>query len=284
MQYRGLFVGLTTLDFVYLSDRPVKANQKVVAQDYLTVAGGPVTNAAIAFSYFGDLSRLLSVIGSHPLTALINSDLVQHSITAIDLMPDKTDSPPVSSIIVDSVTGKRSIISINAVKSQADPQVIAPDLTDIDIVLLDGHQIEIGLKIAAIAKSQKIPVVLDGGSWKPGLEKLLPNVDYAICSANFYPPQCSQSKDVFDYLTDYGIKHMAITQGEQPILYQDLNVNSTISIPAIEAIDTLGAGDIFHGAFCHYILETDFPTALKLAAEVASKSCLSFGTRNWLEQ
>ena len=284
MQYRGLFVGLTTLDFVYLSDRSVRANQKIVAQDYLTVAGGPATNAAVAFSYFGDRAKLLSVVGSHPLTALINSDLAQHSVTAIDLIPDKTDSPSVSSIIVDSITGQRSIISINAVKSQANPQAITADiLSGIDIVLLDGHQIEVGLNIAAIAKSKKIPVVLDGGSWKPGLEKLLPNIDYAICSANFYPPQCNQSDRVFDYLTDCGIKQIAITQGEQPILYRDVNINSTIAVPTIKPVDTLGAGDIFHGAFCHYLLTTDFPTALKLAAEVASKSCLSFGTRSWMK-
>ena len=41
MQYRGLFVGLTTLDFIYLSDRSLQSNQKAIAQDYLTVAGVP---------------------------------------------------------------------------------------------------------------------------------------------------------------------------------------------------------------------------------------------------
>jgi sugar/nucleoside kinase (ribokinase family) len=47
----------------------------------------------------------------------------------------------------------------------------------------------------------------------------------------------------------------------------------------IKAVDTLGAGDIFHGAFCHYILQQDFPTALSNAAKVAARSCESFGTR-----
>lgn len=286
MQYRGLFVGLTTLDFVYKSDRPLAANQKIVAQDYLTVAGGPATNAAVVFNYFGNHSKLLSVVGRHPLTKLINHDLGRYSIEAIDLMPDKTDSPPVSSIIVDSTTGKRAIISINAVKSQADPQTILDNLlTDLDIVLLDGHQLEVSLKVAEIARSKSIPVVLDGGSWKPGLEQLLPKVDYAVCSANFYPPQHNQTESncVLDYLTDCGIKYIAITQGEQPILYQDHQTKASIAIPPLKAVDTLGAGDIFHGAFCHYILQADFPHALQLAAKTASKSCLSFGTRSWLK-
>ncbi|MEN9519900.1 MAG: hypothetical protein RLZZ381_2488 [Cyanobacteriota bacterium] len=285
MTYRGLFVGLTTLDFIYLSDRPLLANQKVVAQDYLAVAGGPATNAAVAFNYFGNQGKLLSVVGKHPLTELIKSDLAQQGVTTIDLLPDKIDTPTVSSIIVTAATGERSIISLNAVKSQANPETVAPDwLTNIDLVLLDGHQLEVSLKLAAIAKSRQIPLILDGGSWKPGLEELLSWVDYAICSANFYPPQCQQTQDVFDFLQDYGIQYIAITQGEQAIRYLERGNNSTISVPTIKPVDTLGAGDIFHGAFCHYILQENFPTALKLAAKIASRSCLSFGTRSWLGQ
>ena len=284
MQYRGLFVGLTTLDFIYLSDRPLQPNQKAIAQDYLTVAGGPATNAAVAFSSFGNRSKLFSVVGKHPLTALIEEDLRQHTVDSLDLMPDKIDSPPVSSIVVTATTGERSIISLNAIKSQATFSVQPDLLEDINIVLLDGHQLEVSLQVAASAQNRQIPIVLDGGSWKPGLEKLLPFVDYAICSANFYPPRCQGSKAVFDYLKNQGIEQVAITQGEQPILYFDSKTYSQIAVAPIKAIDTLGAGDIFHGAFCHYILEKNFnfSCALELASKVASRSCLSFGTRSWI--
>lgn len=75
MGYFGLFVGMTTLDLIYLSQRYPQANQKVVAQDYLTVAGGPATNAAVGFSYFGNRGKLLSVLGQHSLTQLVKADL-----------------------------------------------------------------------------------------------------------------------------------------------------------------------------------------------------------------
>ena len=284
MQYRGLFVGLTTLDFIYLSDRPLLENQKLVAQDYLTVAGGPAANAAVAFSYFENHGQLLTVLGQHPLTELIASDLEKHSVEIIDLIPEKTDTPPISSIIVTAGTGKRSIISINAVKSQASNLISQDLLTEIDIVLIDGHQIEVSLAIAKLAKSQQIPVVIDGGSWKPGLEKVLPLVNYAVCSANFYPPQCQNTDDVFDFLYNQAISHIAITNGKQPIQCFETRKSFTVSVPSIKAVDTLGAGDIFHGAFCNYILEEDFSTALNLSAEIASESCQSFGTRIWLDR
>ncbi len=282
MHSRGLFVGLTTLDFIYLSDRPLAENQKLVAQDYLAVAGGPATNAAVAFNYLGNQSKLITVIGQHPLTHLIRSDLGQHSLEIVDLIPEKTEIPPISSIIVTAATGNRAVISLNAVKSQADNLITEDWLTDIDLVLIDGHQLPVSLAIAKIAKNKQIPVVMDGGSWKPGLEKILSWVDYAVCSANFYPPQCQNTDDVFDYLREQGIVHIAITQGEQPIQYLSQGARFTVPIPPIKTVDTLGAGDIFHGAFCHYILQEDFATALKMAAKIASKSCQFFGTRNWM--
>ncbi|MEL6162686.1 MAG: PfkB family carbohydrate kinase, partial [Cyanobacteria bacterium J06628_3] len=195
--FKGLFVGLVTLDLIYLAESPPKNNQKLVAEDYLVAAGGPVTNAAVAFSYLGNQAKISSVMGCHPMTQLIKSDLANYQVEIIDNYPTTANPPPVSSIIVSKETGERAVISINAVKTQVSSQSISPDiLQDIDIVLIDGHQMALGCAIAQLAKAEKIPVVIDGGSWKPGFDRLLPFVDYAICSANFYPPGCHNSEDV----------------------------------------------------------------------------------------
>ena len=283
MGYQGLFIGLTTLDCIYLSDRHLQPNQKIVAQDYLTAAGGPATNAAVAFNWFNNQGKLLTVLGQHPLSDLIRSDLQSYSIEIVDSNSQQAGSPPVSSIVVTSTTGERSVISINAVKTPGKRSQIPPNILDrIDIILLDGHQIDLSLGVLEIAKSKSIPIVMDGGSWKPGLEQVLARVDYAICSANFYPPQCDNTKEVFDFLQEQGIRRIAITQGEQPIQYLDRGRLDIIPVPVVKPVDTLGAGDVFHGAFCHYILHQDFSTALDSAAKIASKSCQFFGTRSWL--
>jgi len=298
---RGLFVGLTTLDLIYQVMESPKPNQKLVALDYTASAGGPATNAAVAFSALGGQASLLSVVGCHPMTQLIEADLQQCGVSLLDLDPVWAESPPVSSIIVTKATGDRAVISINAAKLQATPAQIPTDvLQGVDIVLIDGHQIAVGQAIAEQAKALNIPVVLDGGSWKPGLETVLPLVNYAICSANFYPPHCHTPADMMAYLTHLGVAQIAVTQGGQPIWYGDSHRDSPsetlrerftnriqtgwISVPKIQPVDTLGAGDIFHGAFCHYILQTNFVDALAKAAEVAARSCLYFGTRQWMEE
>jgi sugar/nucleoside kinase (ribokinase family) len=214
---------------------------------------------------------------------LICTDLENCQVAIIDLDPHQITPPPVSSIIVTQGTGERAVISINAVKTQANITSIPPNiLENIDIILIDGHQMAISFHLAQTAKTHNIPIVIDGGSWKPGFAEILPFVNYALCSANFYPPNCKNQQDVFNYLQDFNIPHIAITQGENPIQYLTCGQSGVVNVPKIQTVDTLGAGDIFHGAFCNYILQTSFIDALALAGNIATNACKYFGTRHWM--
>ncbi|MGK7958320.1 MAG: sugar kinase [Crocosphaera sp.] len=280
----GLFVGLTTLDIIYLADHFPHSNEKIVALDQTIAAGGPATNAAITFQHLGHQATLLSMIGNHPISQLICAELEDCSLSVFDLSPYHSTSPPTSSIIVNKLTGERAVISINAIKSQAKADKLSLEiLQDIDIILIDGHQMAVSQVIAQEAHFRNIPVVIDGGSWKPGFERLLPYVNYAICSANFYPPNCYDDEDVFDYLKQVGIPNIAITNGENPIKYWTKEEFSSMEVSSIKAVDTLGAGDTFHGAFCHFILTHNFIDSLAESSKIAALACESFGTRQWLE-
>ena len=281
---RGLFVGLVTLDVVYLAAAAPQSNQKIVASDYTVSAGGPATNAAATFSYLGNRANLLGVVGTHPMTELIKADLAKCQVELSDLDPKSNQIPPVSSVIITQGTGERAVVSINAVKTQVSNSHVREDiLSDVDIVLIDGHQMAVGEEYSRIAKSKNIPVVVDGGSWKQSFERIFPFVDYAICSANFHPPNCNNSEQVFAYLSSLGIPHIAITHGEQPIQYLSNNKIRTLAVPTVKIVDTLGAGDIFHGAFCHFILFKNFAEALASATQTAAASCQAFGTRRWMD-
>lgn len=108
----GLFIGLTTLDFIYLTHSVPKSNQKLVAIDAMTVSGGPATNAAVAFQSLSNQSRLLSAIGQHSSSQMIRQDLKELDLW--DLSPESLESPAISSILVTQSTGDRAVISINA--------------------------------------------------------------------------------------------------------------------------------------------------------------------------
>ena len=281
----ALLVGLATLDLIYLADSPPKANEKLVAQDSLVAAGGPATNAAIACRALGQEALVAAAVGKHPLAQLILSDLKAQQVAIADLSPNRTEAPPVSSIVVTASTGERAVISRNAINAQAGSDALSPEVLDrATIVLIDGHQMAVGATIAKQAKARGIPVAIDGGSWKPGFETVLPFVDYAICSANFYPPHCQHPEAVIANLRGCGIPDIAITNGSAPILYWSQDKMGEIAVPVVPVKDTLGAGDIFHGAFCYFILQLPFVEALREAAKVASRACEFFGTRQWQQE
>lgn len=282
MSKHGLFVGLVTLDLIYLVERLPTSNQKIVAVEYAAAAGGPATNAAVAFCHLGNQSTLLAGVGCHPMNQLIRADLQQCGVTIADLDPIRSEPPSVSSIFVTRSTGERAVVSINAVNARVETDPVSDRLTGVDVVLIDGHQMTVGAAIAQQAKQRGTPVVMDGGSWKPGFEQVLPWVNYAVCSANFHPPGCHTSDQVFAYLENFGLSHIAITQGEKAIHYLSNGIRGHLEVPVVQAIDTLGAGDIFHGAFCYFILQSDFSTALAQASTIAAHACQFFGTRQWM--
>lgn len=282
---RGLFIGLMTLDCTYQVEHVPASDEKLVASDSLLVAGGPATNAAVAFQHLGNSAAVMGVLGQHPVGSLIRSDLAKQKVTLLDLVPNRVEPPPLSTILVTASTGERAVVSRNAVNCQAPTDCVSEScLEEIDVVLLDGHQMAIGIQLAGWARQRSIPVVIDAGSWKPRFEEMLPLATWVVASARFFPPGCPSSPAALDYLIRLGVPEVAITQGQKPILYSRGQLRGSLSVPTVPVKDTLGAGDIFHGAFCHYCLQYSFEEALTRAAAIAAQSCQFFGTRTWMQQ
>lgn len=281
----GVFVGLITLDCIYQTRQALQPNEKQVAAAVLLAAGGPATNAAIAFSALGGHARLVGGLGQHPLAAVVRDDLAQQGVELVDLLPDATVPPPFSSIVVNAATGDRAVISRNAADRPM-PQTLPPQdlLAAADCLLVDGHQMVVGEKLAQQARQRQIPVVVDGGSWKAGFEQVLPLATAVIAAANFCPPGHGVEAAAIAYLRSLQIPQVAVTRGDRPILYSTPTRSGELAVPTIQPVDTLGAGDIFHGAFClYYSQSAAFLPALDQAAQVAAQACQSFGTRQWIE-
>jgi sugar/nucleoside kinase (ribokinase family) len=182
-------------------------------------------------------------------------------------------------------TGERTVVSANATAFPPLSFVFDPRwLHGVSVLLVDGHYMQLCIDAAQSAQSRKIPVVLDSGSWKKDMEALLRCVDIAICSDDFHPPDCRDDIDALEFLSREGIARVAITRGAAPIRYRQDGVTGEIPVERVPARDTLGAGDIFHGAFCFRTCEGyTFIDAVKFAAQVATLSCRHIGTRAWIE-
>jgi sugar/nucleoside kinase (ribokinase family) len=279
----GIFVGLSTIDVVYGVDEFPATNTKVEARSQEVFVGGPATNAAVTFAHLGGKAALVTAAGRNVLANVVREELGRHKIQLVDLNPEFEGDPVLSAVSVDR-HGNRNVISANATRVAIPPPKIDGSLIgEAGIVLVDGHYMQACQAWASAAKGRGKPVALDGGSWKQGTEELLKNVDTAICSADFLPPNCGSPDEVLEFLKSRGVAKIAITDGAQAIRFISGPSWGTLLVPHVDVVDTMGAGDILHGAYCHFASTGHgFVESLAEAAKIASESCRYAGTREWM--
>lgn len=280
---RILFVGLNTVDLQFVVNHYPKVNTKTKAHHNEIFAGGPATNAAICCAYLGSKVDLYTPIGKHTLSEFILEDISRFPIRIIDPIAEFDSQPVFASIITSQHTGERTIFSYHPENKVESTHDLNFNLKDYSLVLFDGFHPELALELAREARKNKIPTVLDGGSWKPGLDELLKYIDVAICSNDFKVPETKDAQSIFEFLHVKGVNCAAITRGGKNIVYSQYAKSEEIEVEQVEVVDTLGAGDVFHGAFCHFFDKGDsFSASLRKASRVAGESCTSMGTRSWM--
>jgi sulfofructose kinase len=213
--------------------------------------------------------------------------------------PDEPEAPPrattpLSSIIV-KPDGKRAVITYKGAAPVIEPDEV--DFTRVrpKAILFDGHQPAISFPLALKAKAQKIPAVLDAGSVHKGTLDLAPLCGYLIASEKF-ARDFSKEKDTGKALACLAriAPAAVITLGEAGLVWAARGRSRaarSLRAPAeqasgsmeafpVDAVDTTGAGDIFHGAFALRIAGGEgFLPALRYASAAAALGCTKMGAR-----
>jgi sulfofructose kinase len=201
---------------------------------------------------------------------------------------------PLSSIIV-KPDGKRTVITYMDAAPVLEPGEVDFSCVRPKVILFDGRQPAISLPLAVKAKALEIPAVLDAGSVHKGTLELAPLCRYLIASEKF-ARDFSKEKDTGKALACLVRTAPAavITLGEAGLVWavgdRDRNIGSSGGLPdgetgsmeafPVNAVDTTGAGDIFHGAFALRIAGGEgFLLALRYASAAAALGCTKMGAR-----
>lgn len=285
---RALFAGLATLDVIQAVDRLPTANEKVVALAHTVAAGGPATNAAVAFAHLGGAPTLCTRLPDHPLAVVIRDDLASTGVALHDA--GGVDGPPVTaSILVTRGTGERAVVSASASAiATRDVPAVPPPLDGARAVLLDGYHPDMAIPLARAARASAVPVIMDAGSLKAHTADVARECDLVIASADLTTPDGSRAPhDVLDWLGSLGVACAAIPRGGDPIRWRTGAAAGEVAVPRVDVADSLGAGDFFHGALAFRIASQGRDDArlaqdLAWAADAVAPSLRSFGTRAWL--
>jgi sugar/nucleoside kinase (ribokinase family) len=150
----------------------------------------------------------------------------------------------------------------------------------IDGVLADNRCPEFALPICAAARRRGLPVVLDADKPTTPSDPFFAIATHVVFSRTALCGTTGND-DLVAALTKIGggiPGFLAVTGGPDPIRWRDGTAFRALPVFEIDAVDTLAAGDVFHGAFILALLETgDELRALRFAAAVAALKCLRFG-------
>src|SRR4051812_7331967 len=280
---RILCIGMPVRDLTFRIQELPERGLKVNASHFDEIAGGNALNAAIGIVRLGGCASICGPMGDsrESSSRYIFERLAHEGIDTKHLVHMPGLVTPISNIMIDP-SGERTIVTFR------DPGLWKVQLPDTDALLRDCAAIltenrcaEFCTELCAEARKRGIPVVVDVDRAMSLREGLLTASSHLIFSSEALQATAGVSDDAtaLKKIARLTPSFLAGTRGPRGAIWLDQRgeLNETAAFP-VHTVDTLGAGDIFHGAFALAITEGQpVPAALRFASAAAALKCTRFG-------
>jgi sulfofructose kinase len=192
------------------------------------------------------------------------------------------------SLIIVDPAGERTVLWQRDERLAIQPDELDREwIVNARALLVDGRDTAAAAKAAKWAHEAGIPVIADLDEPYPGLDPLLANVDYLIVSRDF-PARLSGKTNLQESLPElqrrFGSRLTAATLGTDGVLAWDgeqFHYGRAYQVPAV---DTTGAGDIFHAGFIYGLLQNwPLQRNLDFACAAAALNCMAAGARGGIQ-
>jgi sulfofructose kinase len=288
-EFDAVGIGLNATDRLILVPRFPAYGGKVRYREEFVSTGGEAATAMAACAALGLRTSYIGSVGDDEF-GRIQIESLRRSGVDIDHILHRKDCPNQSAyIVIDQTTGERTVFARRPDPLAIDPSEIPPDLiTSARLLHLDGHNTEAVAFAASVARRHGIPVTMDVDTVYRDFEKVLPNVDFLISSAEF-PAAWTGCTDPFQALAEiqkeYRMEVAAMTLGAGGSLARASGRFIHAPGYVVECLDTTGAGDVFHGAFCYSVLQ-GWPLlqSLEFSNAMAALNCTAYGARGGLRR
>jgi sulfofructose kinase len=277
-------VGLNATDTLLIVPHfPAYAGKVPFHQEILS-PGGQVASAMVACSRLGLRTKYIGTMGDDERGRIQMDSLRGTGVNLDHVQVRKGCANQSAYIIIDRSTGERTVLwrRDDCLRLEADE--IAPEqITCARLLHIDGHDTPAVARAAEIARAHGIPVTVDVDTIYHGFDQVLPNVDYLVASSDF-PAAWTGNNDPFKALETlqkaYGMRVAAMTLGAHGALALEGGKFHYAPAYVVNCVDTTGAGDVFHGAFCYAVLqEMPMRDALEFSNAMAALNCTALGAR-----
>jgi len=281
-----LSVGALTLDTILRVETLPTHQGKFIAADGVQIASGMATSAACAAHRLGADVSLWASAGDDAVGDQLVAGIEAEGVDCSYVRHVSGARSALASILIDA-HGERIIVPFYDRLAQTDPEALPfADITAFDAVLVDVRWPGAATLALKAAHAANRPAILDADTAPLAvLEQLLPLASHIVASEPAVRIICGHALDLETACTDMASRtdaFVAITGGAAGTWWFDREAGSSrhVAAPKIKAVDTLAAGDVFHGAFAVGLAEAmPVEQALRFASAAAALKCQRFGGR-----
>ncbi|MFQ5465054.1 MAG: PfkB family carbohydrate kinase [Thermodesulfobacteriota bacterium] len=276
-------LGQCSLDYIASVERFPAEDTKVEADGITIEGGGPVATALVSLARLGVETAFMGRVSDDEAGAEIIKGLTGEGVETSGLKMLAGGSSQVALIVASRASGTRTIIWKRPTVAALGPdEVDASLITGSVMLLVDGLMAEASMEAARIARGSGVPVMLDAGRLRPGMMELAAASDFVVASEEFSAAVAPTPQQTLRELAGQNPALSAATVTLGPAGSVTAAGGRTFSTPAFEvrAVDTTGAGDVFHGGYIYGILKGwGMEKTLRFASAFAAIKCTRPGGR-----
>ncbi|MBR4335045.1 MAG: hypothetical protein IKP74_01180 [Clostridia bacterium] len=285
MMARIVGIGANVCDTLITLKRYPAEDTKLKSEGVCRSGGGPVATGLVAAAKLGADCAYIGNLSDDADGAFLKDDFARFGV---------------STEYCETLSGYRSFTSCIWLSEERATRTVVFDrgtlpgtlldertkkaIADAAVLMVDGNDLDAAVEAAKIARENGTKVLYDAGGLYEGIERLLPYADYLIPSEEFalrYTGAKSAEDAAKILFENYSPAVVVVTQGKRGgILFDGKTVRAYPAFP-VHAVDSNGAGDVFHGAFAFALTRGfDADRACLFASATSAIKCKKTGARD----
>ena len=277
-------IGACVMDTLVSVPHYPTEDTKLRADDTRLAGGGPVATGLVAAAKLGQKSAYIGVLSDDNGGSFLKGDFEKYGVSNEYVTTESGYRSFTSVIWLSKETTSRTCVfdrgNLPALKLN-DKQKEA--IKNSQLLMVDGNELEAAIEGAKFARKNGVKVLYDAGGLYAGYERLLPHIDILIPSQEYSlgATGCETVEEAAKVLYDkYNPEIVVITCGKDGGIIYDGNVAKKYPAFVVKAVDSNGAGDVFHGAFAFAVtMGYDYEKCCIFSSAVSALKCTGIGAR-----
>lgn len=281
-------IGCCAVDYFAVVPHYPENDTKVEMAQFAKQGGGLVGTALVAASRLGAKARYIGHVGDDELCQFMVSELERDGVDTGRVVVEPGGATFFAFCVVDASTSKRTIYWTGRdVPELAADHIRPADITSTKFLHVDGFDMDAALQACRWAREAGVTVVVDAEVHHDRMAELVDLCDVIIPSEEFACTVTGEGnyRDAARALYEAQAKIssdrvVVVTAGTQGCFGACRDGEFHQPAFNVEAVDTTGCGDVFHGAFIYAMLqEWDLASCARFASATAALKCRRLGGR-----